>query len=214
MGRKSDAKERLLRAAAKLIHERGFTAVSVADICSEAGVQKGSFYHFFPTKKELVIETINWFGNAFQTGVGNRVDPGAPALDQLQQLVEGMTELHRADHEAAGCVRGCPIGNLALEMAHRCENIQSKVQDVFASWRNWIEALIRTGIERGELRIEDPAATAEALVANLEGALMMAKAANDPCVFQRIMTNTIELLRSSAATKGATASLEIPPTRA
>lgn len=205
MGRKSDAKERLLRAAAKLIHERGFTAVSVADICAEAGVQKGSFYHFFPTKKELVVETINWFGKSFQTGVGTSVDPEAPALDQLQQLVDGMTQTHRADHEAAGCIRGCPIGNLALEMSHRCENIQAKVQDVFDKWRNWIEALIRTGIERGELRVEDPAATAEALVANLEGALMMAKAANDPSVFARIMTNTINLLRSSAATHRAAA---------
>jgi len=46
MGRVSDAKDRMLEAAIKLVWRNSYGAVSVEDICSEAGVKKGSFYHF------------------------------------------------------------------------------------------------------------------------------------------------------------------------
>ena len=61
MGRMSDARDRILQAATDLIHDRGYAAVSVSDICSAAGLKKGSFYHFFPSKLELVLETIDQF---------------------------------------------------------------------------------------------------------------------------------------------------------
>ena len=43
MGRCSDARDRLLAVASQLVHERGYTAVSVSDICKAAGLKNGSF---------------------------------------------------------------------------------------------------------------------------------------------------------------------------
>ena len=37
----------------------GYTAVSVQDICQHAGVNKGSFYYFFPAKRDLVLAVID-----------------------------------------------------------------------------------------------------------------------------------------------------------
>lgn len=45
---------RILQAARDLINSRGFDAVSVEEITAEAGVAKGTFYHYFQTKEELV----------------------------------------------------------------------------------------------------------------------------------------------------------------
>ncbi|MFD6676979.1 TetR/AcrR family transcriptional regulator [Rhodococcus zopfii] len=46
MGRFSDARERLLAASGDLMHQLGYAAIGVAEICARAGVRKGSFYHF------------------------------------------------------------------------------------------------------------------------------------------------------------------------
>lgn len=47
-------KATLLESAKKLITERGFDRVSVEDITSGAGVAKGTFYHYFKSKEDLI----------------------------------------------------------------------------------------------------------------------------------------------------------------
>lgn len=59
MGRTSDARERILEAAIELIYARSYSAVGVQAICERAGVQKGSFYHFFPSKRELTLAAVD-----------------------------------------------------------------------------------------------------------------------------------------------------------
>ena len=59
MGRTSDARERLIGAAGDLWHRRSYTDVGVSEICETAGVQKGSFYHFFPSKQDLALAVID-----------------------------------------------------------------------------------------------------------------------------------------------------------
>ena len=58
MGRKSDAKERLLDAALDLIWERSYGVVTIDAICEKAGVKKGSFYYFFESKSALAVAAL------------------------------------------------------------------------------------------------------------------------------------------------------------
>ena len=58
MGRRSDARNRLLEGADRLFRDQGFAAVGVAQLCAAAGVNKGSFYHFFPSKQALLLEVV------------------------------------------------------------------------------------------------------------------------------------------------------------
>ena len=50
----SETRDRILTTARCLFHARGYNDVGVNDICAEARVVKGSFYHFFPTKEDLL----------------------------------------------------------------------------------------------------------------------------------------------------------------
>ena len=59
MGRHSDARERLIEAAGELWHTRSYADVGVSEICDHAGVQKGSFYHFFSSKRDLALAVID-----------------------------------------------------------------------------------------------------------------------------------------------------------
>jgi len=62
MGRTSDAREKLIQTTMQLIWQRGYSAVGVSELCREAGVKPGSFYYFFPSKRDLVVAALeeNW----------------------------------------------------------------------------------------------------------------------------------------------------------
>jgi len=62
MGRPGNAQSRLIAMAMALMYVRGYTAVDVHEICPQAGVYKGSFYHCFPSKQVLVLAVIDTYG--------------------------------------------------------------------------------------------------------------------------------------------------------
>ena len=59
MGRTSDARERLIHSAIELVHARSYADVGVNELCEHAGVKKGSFYHFFPSKRDLIVAALD-----------------------------------------------------------------------------------------------------------------------------------------------------------
>ena len=69
MKRQSDTRERLITTGLALMHARGYNAVGVQDICTEAQVHKGSFYHYFPSKRDLAIAIIDRFWEIFHTEI-------------------------------------------------------------------------------------------------------------------------------------------------
>ncbi len=60
-----NTKRRIYETAARLIEEHGFEHVTVDEICTMAGVAKGGFYHHFPSKGELIIETYRRIDSEF-----------------------------------------------------------------------------------------------------------------------------------------------------
>src|SRR5512147_2689837 len=54
--RAEETRSRILDVAGELFAERGYDATSVADICQQAGVTKGAFYHHFASKQSVFLE--------------------------------------------------------------------------------------------------------------------------------------------------------------
>ena len=69
MGRTSDARSRLIESAFALWFRRSYADVGVSEICAAAGVQKGSFYHFFPSKTDLAVAVVDEVEQQFRTEV-------------------------------------------------------------------------------------------------------------------------------------------------
>lgn len=198
MGRCSDAKNRLIATAAKLFLERGFTAVGVAEICDEAGLKKGSFYHFFESKNDLVLQAIDCYAHSYADVIERELQPDRTAREQLVAMLHGVCGMLERRAECEGRMHGCPIGNLALELAHRDEAIRRKLDDVFAGWRSAFERVLRRGIERGEFAPVDPVRTAETIVALVQGATLLAKTANDATVVARVVDSVGGLVPRAA----------------
>jgi TetR/AcrR family transcriptional repressor of nem operon len=56
-----NARQRLLDAAVKLVREHGFAGTSVDQLCAEAGVTKGAFFHHFPSKEALGVAVVEYW---------------------------------------------------------------------------------------------------------------------------------------------------------
>ena len=117
--------------------------------------------------------------------------PGQP-LAQLRRYLQDLFAYHYASLEHGGRVRGSLLGNLALELSARDAGAADRLQDQFARETRAFRHLIRAAVERGEVRVADPDRTAEALVACVQGLLLLAKVRNDLGV---LPANEGELLR-------------------
>jgi TetR/AcrR family transcriptional repressor of nem operon len=196
MGRCSDARDRLLATAARLVHERGYTAVSVADICVEAGLKKGSFYHFFPSKHALVLATLERFAEYQESRMQAATMCGVSAREQLISMLTGMYHGFVAARQSFGSAQGCALGNLAQEMAHRDAELRAALGSIFLRWQARLALLLEHAHQKGELVVLNAQGAAEAIIAYLQGATLLAKATDDPEVFLRLAHGAVALAQA------------------
>ncbi|NND44018.1 MAG: TetR/AcrR family transcriptional regulator, partial [Xanthomonadales bacterium] len=174
------SRERILASARRLFHERGYTAVGVADICAKAGVVKGSFYHFFPSKEDLLDAVLrkNWSGLA-QALAAFEQDPG-PARGKIQFFFDRIIEHARMMHTHSGSIYGCNIGVMASELAATQDADAGRFRAVFEQWRavlqRWVEAGVADGSISSDVR---PAPAAAALLASIQGMSVLGRSFND-----------------------------------
>ncbi|WP_231940911.1 TetR/AcrR family transcriptional regulator [Acidihalobacter aeolianus] len=182
----ANTRERILVTARDLIHARSYNDVGVAEICQQANVLKGSFYHFFPSKRDLTLAVLERIQADAKTMLLDRAfDPAVSPLERLDRLVAATIELQRESAETVGHVLGCPVGNLATELATQDEPIRVATAKAF----DGLQARIRGTLEEAgdTLFGVDLDATALAMVAYFEGVLMMAKTQNSLDVLRRLL---------------------------
>src|SRR5919204_4945260 len=127
MPRSSTARTRLVESAARRLHASSYAAASVEDLCVDAGVQKGSFYYFFPSKRDLALAAID---EQWAKTRATILEPAfAPDVAPLECIARFF---HMVAHrQRARVVRGCPFGNLAAELGTQDKVIRARVCKVF-----------------------------------------------------------------------------------
>lgn len=168
----ADTRDRLVQAARELFWEQGYTATGIAQILKKAGVNSGSLYHFFPTKEDLLLAVLEWYTNNLFTMV---IDPVTTRISDPIERVFGVLDGYRRQLIATEFSRGCPIGNLSLELSDR----YPKVRDILAlNFRNWRDAVKRFLDDASDRLPEstDTACLATFVLTTMEGAVMLCRA--------------------------------------
>jgi TetR/AcrR family transcriptional repressor of nem operon len=203
MGRPSDARERLLDVACRLIGRHGYGGLGVAEICSAAGVPKGSFYYFFESKQGLshAVIDMHWAAQREQwTAILSGDEAGAgPLLGRLRTLFEATAATQRQQQREAGSVTGCLFATLALELSAQDQDARLHLQRVFDEQVTLVAALVEQAVELGEIPAWiRPTPAAKSVVAQLEGVVLFAKLANDPSQLDDLWEQTLLLLGAHA----------------
>lgn len=182
-----DTKQRLLDTAQELFYSRSYADVGVQEICEKAGVKKGSFYHFFPSKRDLTIAMLDESWNAFRdTMLKSAFASDVPPMQRIERLLDIVYLHQKSTREQTGRVLGCPYGNLAGEMSTQDEMIRQRVNRIFHDLQQPIEEALEEAVRAGDVKELDSHATAGAMVAYLEGVTLMAKTRNDVEVLRRL----------------------------
>lgn len=110
----AETRQRLVGAMVGLILKQGFAATTVDQVCAEAGLTKGSFFHHFESKEALGKAAVEWWG-AFGTSLYAEAwkDPELDPLKQLHLMFDIMSGFTERPDEVCTCV----VGMLSQELA-------------------------------------------------------------------------------------------------
>jgi TetR/AcrR family transcriptional regulator, transcriptional repressor for nem operon len=168
---KSPTRDRLVEAARTLFWEHGYTGTGIAQILKEADAGSGSLYYFFPTKEDLLLAVLEWYRENLGPAV---VEPVIARVSDPIERIFGILDGYRQGLLATGFSRGCPIGNLALELADSHPAARELLATNFTGWRKAIERCLAEASGRlpGSL---DREALALFVLTTMEGAVMLAR---------------------------------------
>ena len=195
MDKVTDTRQRIIDSARELIYARSYSDVGVQQICDNAGVKKGSFYHFFPSKRDLTLAVLDQLQAYFRDTIINRAfADDIPPLQRIERFFTSIYEFQKQTRAATGHTLGCPFGNLGCEMSTQDEALRAKVEAIFRASERPFEQALQAAVDCGDLPSIDTAATARALFAYVEGIMMYAKTRNDPEVIRDLGQHALQLV--------------------
>ncbi|PWJ44587.1 TetR/AcrR family transcriptional regulator [Sediminitomix flava] len=90
---REQSRKLILDTAASLFAEKGYLNTSISTIAKEAGIAKGSLYHYFKSKEELLNELLI-YAIGKEKEIFDKVEPmGLPAFERLEQLCKEFSEV-------------------------------------------------------------------------------------------------------------------------
>lgn len=168
-----DTKDRILDVAARMFQEQGFAGTSVATIQRRAEVNSGSLYHFFPSKEALLIGVLKRHREELGPEI---LDRAASATEDPIERVFALFDVYRARLRSSGCTRGCPVGNLALEVGNAKPRVRALIDGYFSFWVDEVRSWLRAAGERLPAAV-DRRALARLALSVMEGGVMQAQTA-------------------------------------
>lgn len=169
-------RDTLLAALGEVFRAHGYEGASLALISEATGLGKGSLYHAFPGGKEQMAEEVlasidAWFVREIYQPLRTADDP----REGIAGMFRGVDSYFRSGR------RVCLIGVVALGGAR--DLFAERVKGYFVAWVDALaSALFKLGHAQGEARH-----LAEQAVLEIQGALVLARAVNDPKVFGRAL---------------------------
>jgi TetR/AcrR family transcriptional repressor of nem operon len=190
----SPVKEQILEVGTRLMALRGYHRTSLDDVLRESGSGKGNFYHYFRSKEDLGYAILDRLLERFQARTLAPIFENG-ARDPLGQVEAFLDEI-LATQRARNCVGGCPMGNLATELADAHEGFRRRLAAGFDRWRECLAASLTRAQSVGSLAADvDSEALARFLVAGIEGAILLTKVQKDI----RVMEHCIAEMRRHLA---------------
>ncbi len=187
MTAQANTRERIINVAKERFHARGYADVGIKEICDSANIQKGSFYHFFPSKEDLALIVIDEFAEDWASGfVAEAFDPMLPPMERIDYLIDAAYFWQKAVKEKNGKIPGCLFGNLALEMSTTNDVLRAKLNAVFSKAKARFKNTLDEAVSQKQIKPLNTALTAEAMLAFLEGMILLAKSENCPEVIYKL----------------------------
>ena len=155
-----------------LFRERGFSDVSVSEIMKATGLTHGAFYNHFASKDALIAESL---AHASETSLADLAQAGQTREDMLAYLQRYLSTAH-LDSPGQGCLiaaLGCEIAREPLAR----EGFTTHIRTMITHLTGFLTRSSTRKARRDSIR----------MMASIVGAVMIARAVNDPELAEEIL---------------------------
>lgn len=171
---------------------KGFSAVGLNEILTEAKVPKGSFYHYFASKDAFGEALLASYFEDYLADMDQIL--GEPGLTMAQRLLNYF-DLWRANQSFLDCQGKCLAVKLAAEVADLSEAMRTVLNQGTSAIIARLGAAIETGVAERSLAIDDtPKQLADSLYQLWLGASVMVKIVRGTQPFDSAMAVTRQML--------------------
>jgi len=184
-------RDRLIESARYLFWERGFAGTSMADLLAHAGVNSGSFYHFFESKEALLRAVLDGYLHGLRPMV---VDPAFAKTEEPVGRIFAILEGYRGRILQTECRYGCPLGRLALEIDPENRPAHKLIAENFRGWIAAVRECV-TQMKKRLPRSTDPEALSTYVLAVMEGGVMLSRSYGSVEPFDRAVKQLREHFR-------------------
>jgi AcrR family transcriptional regulator len=168
-----ETRARLVRAAEQLFRVQGYSGTGLKQLTAAAQAPWGSLYHFFPGgKAELAAAAAAHAGEVYAEGWRRMFETAPDPAQAVWRVFEGEVRIL----EGSDYRNGCPIASMTLDVGSLDEGLRRAADAAFEQWL----AVLRAGFEAHGAPPETAAALARFVLAAIEGAIVLARAAKSP----------------------------------
>lgn len=168
---KEASHDRIVSAAARAIRRSGYDGTGVADIMKEAGLTHGAFYAHFPSREAMLAEAADRAGSESLAAVAKAVAK-APPEKALAALLRGYLSREHIENAESGCA----VAALGSEMPRQAPEVRRAAT---LRIKEMIDLVARQSPDWGQPGAHERALAA---VATMVGALMLARAVDEPAL--------------------------------
>jgi TetR/AcrR family transcriptional regulator, lmrAB and yxaGH operons repressor len=195
MPRPDRSRTTLVDTAALLFRRQGYAATGVNQILEGANVKAGSLYHHFPSgKQELAAAVVDSVGGDIERRLRGFLDSGLPVADIVDAWIELLVAGLATDRRD-----GCPIEPIATESVNASPLVRDASARAFGGWC----LAVADRLSADGWSADEAEQTALAVIALIEGALILSRIAGDPAALTAAKAASRTLLSPAGGAHGA-----------
>ena len=187
--RSEETRTHILEAAVKQFSVNGYNKASVDNICEQAGVSKGAFYHHFKTKQDLFIALLDGWLHIFDQAI--EASKNQPVPETFHKL----TEFFPYIFETAG--ENLPMFLEFWLQASRDETIWEASVAPYRRYHKYFVSLIKRGIKEGSFTDVDPDLAARLIISAAMGLLLQSLLDPDGANWAKVARETVQVMMKS-----------------
>ena len=182
----------LLRAARKVFRAKGYDGATVSEIVREAGVAQGTFYLYFPSKRDVAVSLRDGLMETMAEAVATAVESRTSLEDRLESLIAAGFKVAR---------KNVDLFRLAFIGADETHSEMHSESPEHASLLRVITDLFRDAVEAGEMEGMDPVIAARLALGLVQHAMIEAFVFGDAEESNRIEQGVSVLLLNALGRK-------------
>lgn len=141
-------KDLIINVAISLFAQKGFTETPTSAIAKEAGVSEGLIFHYFNSKKEILLHILTQISDSYLFGSRKRIQDTCTGLEAIEELIRFHFEFKKENSEALLVL----IRDVPFPLLKSGENSQKIIKQKLEGILGQLSECIERGKQDGSIR--------------------------------------------------------------